>query len=105
MYKYQDFAAEKTAHCARWHTMWRSMCLLTKHFTKPKILWVQRQFQRKFRRWQTPARSAISCLVQQFELIGSSYNKRCGGKAQVTIHEGQTCSYMWSAGSRVQENL
>jgi len=27
-----------SAHCARWHTGWRSVYLLSKHFTKPAVL-------------------------------------------------------------------
>jgi len=26
-------------HCARWHAAWRSVCLLSKCFIKPVVLW------------------------------------------------------------------
>jgi hypothetical protein len=39
---------------------------------------MQRQFQRKFNMWQGPARSAISHLIQKFELTRSVRNNRKG---------------------------
>jgi len=50
-YKHCNLNTEhQGTYCGRWHTMWRSICLLSKHFTKPIVLW---QYKRQFWRNST----------------------------------------------------
>jgi predicted DCC family thiol-disulfide oxidoreductase YuxK len=60
-----------STHFARWCTVW-SICLLSKHSSKTSsFMTVQRQFQMKFNRrhTHTPARSAISQMIQKSQVL------------------------------------
>jgi len=45
------------------YSVQESMFIVKTFYKTSNFVAVQREFQRKFNRWQAPARSAISCLV------------------------------------------
>jgi len=79
---------------------------IVKTFYKTSFVTVQRQFQRKFNRQQAPVRSAISCLVQKFELTGSVCNNEKGAVGRHrSSHTQDSVAYVHKHCFGVRETL
>jgi hypothetical protein len=100
--KARSLSRVNRARYARWPTAWRSVRLLSKHFTKPVVLYSGKTVRRKCNMRQIPARSAVSRLVQKLELTVSVCDKKKG----TGQHAPRTMLLVYAKRCfRVRENL